>query len=312
MSFWSKLGKIALKAAPIAASFIPGLGPIAAAAIGAASGGAGAAVDHKGLGGILTGAALGAAPGAAKGLIKGGNLGSRIARTALGAGGSTAGGGGGARVTGYDPGNVGEDGSVWSPDGTYIGPSTYSTSDGSSGGAPSWLEPAMDIGAGAIKDLIQNKQLKDQRRAQLAAGELNLDPYRNLEDQSSAMGRFDMQANGNFTAPPTRLVGPYADRYGSQIEPGPSWNPSEQTRGVARAAMTQVAGGRGQAPSMTDSNNYGKTTSVSAPPPTPAGAGMTPDAMLAQANLNPLLKRLLLRQRPPQPPVAMNSSSWLA
>jgi hypothetical protein len=40
MSFWGKLGKIALKAAPIAASFIPGVGPLAAMAI---SGGAGAA-----------------------------------------------------------------------------------------------------------------------------------------------------------------------------------------------------------------------------------------------------------------------------
>jgi len=40
MGFWGKLGKIALKAAPIAAAFIPGVGPLASMAI---AGGAGAA-----------------------------------------------------------------------------------------------------------------------------------------------------------------------------------------------------------------------------------------------------------------------------
>lgn len=40
MSFWGKLGKIALKAAPIAAAFIPGVGPLASMAIGGLSSGA--------------------------------------------------------------------------------------------------------------------------------------------------------------------------------------------------------------------------------------------------------------------------------
>lgn len=37
MGFWGKLGKIALKAAPIAAAFIPGVGPIASMAISGAA-----------------------------------------------------------------------------------------------------------------------------------------------------------------------------------------------------------------------------------------------------------------------------------
>lgn len=78
MAFWSKLGsglkkagKVALKAAPIAAAFIPGVGPLAAMGIGAAAGGASKAIEGKGLGGILGGAAMGSIPGAAKGALGG-------------------------------------------------------------------------------------------------------------------------------------------------------------------------------------------------------------------------------------------------
>jgi hypothetical protein len=40
MAFWKNLGKAALKVAPIAAGFIPGVGPLASAAIGGLSAGA--------------------------------------------------------------------------------------------------------------------------------------------------------------------------------------------------------------------------------------------------------------------------------
>lgn len=64
MGFWSKLGHGLLKVAPIAATFIPGVGPIAASLIGAGIGAADAGlVEHKGLGGILGGAGLGALEG---------------------------------------------------------------------------------------------------------------------------------------------------------------------------------------------------------------------------------------------------------
>lgn len=63
MGFWSKLGKGLLKAAPIAASFIPGVGPIAGMAIGAATG----AASKKLSGGSWKDAAMAGAEGGASG-----------------------------------------------------------------------------------------------------------------------------------------------------------------------------------------------------------------------------------------------------
>jgi hypothetical protein len=57
MSFWSKLGKGLLKVAPIAASFIPGVGPIMSAVRGGISA-ASAAADKKLSGGSWTDAAM--------------------------------------------------------------------------------------------------------------------------------------------------------------------------------------------------------------------------------------------------------------
>jgi hypothetical protein len=65
MSFWKKLGKIALKAAPIAANFIPMGGPLASMAI---RGGIGAAAGAAGGGkkGALIGGLMGAGTSAAR------------------------------------------------------------------------------------------------------------------------------------------------------------------------------------------------------------------------------------------------------
>ena len=69
MSFWGGLGKFALKAAPIAASFIPGVGPLAAMGIGAASGGLSSKLEGGSvLGGALGGAAQAGVGSAIKGL----------------------------------------------------------------------------------------------------------------------------------------------------------------------------------------------------------------------------------------------------
>jgi hypothetical protein len=57
--FWGKLGKGLLKAAPIAAAFIPGVGPLASLAIGAGAGAASGAIDG-GWKGALAGAGQGA------------------------------------------------------------------------------------------------------------------------------------------------------------------------------------------------------------------------------------------------------------
>ena len=75
MAFWKKLGKVALKAAPIAAAFIPGVGPLASAAIAGATSAAskkaegGSWKDALLSGGISagTGYGLGKLAGAAKG-----------------------------------------------------------------------------------------------------------------------------------------------------------------------------------------------------------------------------------------------------
>jgi hypothetical protein len=59
--FWGKLGKGLLKIAPIAASFIPGVGPALGMAIAAGSGAASGAMGGGGVKGALLGGAMGAA-----------------------------------------------------------------------------------------------------------------------------------------------------------------------------------------------------------------------------------------------------------
>jgi len=63
MGFWSALGKGLLKIAPIAASFIPGVGPLASMAIGAGTG----ALSKKASGGSLKDSLLAGGLGAASG-----------------------------------------------------------------------------------------------------------------------------------------------------------------------------------------------------------------------------------------------------
>ena len=60
MGFWSGLGKIALKAAPIATAFIPGVGPLASAAIGGATSAASKKLSGGSWGQALGAGALGA------------------------------------------------------------------------------------------------------------------------------------------------------------------------------------------------------------------------------------------------------------
>lgn len=83
-----KVGKVALPIAGIAANFIPGIGPLASAAIGAATGAGGSLLNGGGLKGALTGGLMGALPGALKGI---GGVAPAAATTAAGAGAGTAG-----------------------------------------------------------------------------------------------------------------------------------------------------------------------------------------------------------------------------
>src|SRR5262245_50117980 len=71
MGFWKGLGKGLLKAAPFAAMAIPGVGPLASAAIQAGLGAANAKVSGGGLKDVLLGAGMGAAPAGAGGAEKG-------------------------------------------------------------------------------------------------------------------------------------------------------------------------------------------------------------------------------------------------
>jgi hypothetical protein len=75
---WKKLGKFALKAAPIAASFIPGVGPLAAAGIGAATGAIGKGKPK--LSNILGGAAAGYGGAMAKGAMGAGGAASAASK----------------------------------------------------------------------------------------------------------------------------------------------------------------------------------------------------------------------------------------
>src|SRR5678816_2562966 len=67
MSFWSTLGKTALKVAPIAAGFIPGVGPLASMGIGGLTAG----LSKKLEGGSLKDALISGGIGAGTGYLSG-------------------------------------------------------------------------------------------------------------------------------------------------------------------------------------------------------------------------------------------------
>jgi hypothetical protein len=97
MGFWKSLGKGLLKVAPIAASFIPGVGPVAGTLIGAGSGAASGAISGGGKGALI-GGLMGAGTGALGGAANAGKFGafgkSGIGKAIFGAGGAGAGGNG--------------------------------------------------------------------------------------------------------------------------------------------------------------------------------------------------------------------------
>ncbi len=80
--FLKKVGKVALPIAGLAANFIPGIGPLASAAIGAATGAGGSLLNGGGLKGALLGGAMGALPGALKGIGAAGKVAPAVANAA--------------------------------------------------------------------------------------------------------------------------------------------------------------------------------------------------------------------------------------
>jgi hypothetical protein len=83
-SVMKKVGKVALKAAPIAAMFIPGVGPLASMAISAASNAASKKIEGGSWKSALGAGAIGAATGYGAGAIKSAADAAKIAKTAGG------------------------------------------------------------------------------------------------------------------------------------------------------------------------------------------------------------------------------------
>jgi hypothetical protein len=83
MGFWSGLGKVFKVAAPIAASFIPGLGPIASTLVSAGTGAAAGAIGG-GKKGALIGGLIGGLTGGAGSAAKGGATAANAAKQGIG------------------------------------------------------------------------------------------------------------------------------------------------------------------------------------------------------------------------------------
>jgi len=96
MGFWKGLGKVLLKAAPIAASFIPGVGPLAAMAIGAGTGALSKKLEGGSLKDSLISGGIGAASGFGAGQVAKGLGPSTSLLGKIGSGAKTMLGGGAA------------------------------------------------------------------------------------------------------------------------------------------------------------------------------------------------------------------------
>jgi hypothetical protein len=188
MSLWTKIRNIGVKALPVAAAFVPGIGPIGSSLLGA---GIGAAT-----GGGIKGALSGAAMGGLGGLLRGGGGIGNI----LGNAGKTLTG----TLTGLGKGVLG---------GTGAG--TATTASGGLGGlvGGGGLSPLLNLGTSLYSGIAGNTANEKTERELLAAQEkarLALEPYQNTGLQannqlSSSLangtlgGTFDA---GDFTADP--------------------------------------------------------------------------------------------------------------
>lgn len=177
-------------------------------------------------------------------------------------------------------GSSGDDGggSAWADDGTFLGDSTWSTSDGSDpgglGAQMAKFGPA--VGAGAIAAYLrsknENKQIDAQTQARnqaTALTESNLDPFRGYMHQAGDASRLDMMANGDFSSKPMQLDAKYGT--GLQITPNSPVTPGADTRAMIRQALDQVRAGN-KVPTMTNPANYGRMPLVNyTGAPSPAG-----------------------------------------
>lgn len=122
---------------------------------------------------------------------------------------------------------------------------------GGLGGAMS----AKDKAKKAAQEAEKDRQLtRDRDRQALAANESQADPFRHTLAQMNAAQAFDQMAN-------TRQKTAYIPGLNPKFAPklGGGYQASDEMRGAANAARSAVLGGQGQAPTMTDPNNYGQT-----------------------------------------------------
>jgi hypothetical protein len=177
MSFWGKLGRVALKAAPIAAGFIPGIGPLASMAIGGIAAGA----DKKLSGGSWRDALISGGIGAGTGYASG-KLGD---------------------MTTSRPGGIGPSNPT-----AYIGRDVADTAARAlgQGGVP-WGKIAMSaLGAAPLLGAVGSSG-GNEGQGQFGAGVYDQGPFGNFNyrnpDIGAAINRGRLQANPNARIGPT-------------------------------------------------------------------------------------------------------------
>lgn len=107
----------------------------------------------------------------------------------------------------------------------------------------------------AAKEAQKERDFQRERDVRgVAAEESMADPFRHSLAQMNAAAAFDQMQN---TRPKTISLPGLNPKYMPKL--GGGYQPSQELRDAAGAARTSVLAGQGQAPTMTDPTNYGKT-----------------------------------------------------
>lgn len=129
--------------------------------------------------------------------------------------------------------------------------------------------------------LAQQAELERNQRAQFqqqdtALDESKLDPWRGTMSQVGDASKLDRLANSTYS--PVQVS--RGQRGNIQTSGGATYNKSPELIAAARAAAAMILSGGGQAPSMTNPANYGRTgITPLAPPPRPPRYTMPADRL---------------------------------
>jgi hypothetical protein len=105
---------------------------------------------------------------------------------------------------------------------------------------------------------MTDKRERELARADMAAREAQLNPFRNTNAQLGSAVALDRVARGSYTQPKVTIPG-LRPEFMPQWSGGYSYEKSDELKGAATAARDAVLGGQGQAPTMTNPANYGQT-----------------------------------------------------